>query len=166
MIGIALTCPSMNRFIQSVLRCAMAIAFLLAAGCDRPGAAQVHEARVVLPPPGMQMAAGYFRLENRGGHSVELRAVSSPTFESVEMHRTVTEQGVSRMREVKALPVAAGASAQFEPGGLHLMMFGFKQDVASLREIPMTLELVGADGEVQHLPVRFTVESATEQHAH
>lgn len=136
-----------------------ALLLLPLAGCDAGPAPRVTEARVALPPPGMQMAAAYFRIENRGRTDLELRRISSPVFESVEMHETIVEQGISRMRELPKLALPAGGTASFEPGGRHLMVFGFKQDLATLREIPMDLELVGPNGSVSHLAARFTLQS-------
>ncbi|MGQ0699689.1 MAG: copper chaperone PCu(A)C [Panacagrimonas sp.] len=142
---------------------------LLAAlsACRVGGAPEVKDARVVLPPPGTQMAAGYFRIENHGSAAFLLREVSSPAFESVQMHETVTDQGMSRMRAVEQVQVPVGGSASFEPGGLHLMMSGFKQDLSSLHEIPVDLELVAADGAVTHLAAKFVLRgSADAGHDH
>jgi hypothetical protein len=36
--------------------------------------------------------------------------------------RTITQRGVSRMREVPVLEIAAGESITLEPGGYHLML--------------------------------------------
>lgn len=137
-----------------------ALLLLPLAGCDTAPAPWVSEARVSAPPPGMQMAAAYFRIENRGATELELRRISSPVFESVEMHETVVEQGISRMRELPKLVLPAGGTANFEPGGRHLMVFGFRQDLATLREVPMELELVSPDGSVARLTATFTLRTA------
>lgn len=134
--------------------------FLALCGCGGKGATEVREARVVLPPPGMEMAAGYFQIENTGSTPLELRRISSPVFESVEMHETLQDQGVSRMRTLEKLELPSHGGASFEPGGKHLMMFGFKQDLSKLSEIPMELELVAADGSVSRLGVQFALQAA------
>ena len=43
-------------------------------------------------------------------------------WKDVSLHETTLVDGVSRMREVERLPVAAGKSVELKPGGLHLML--------------------------------------------
>jgi copper(I)-binding protein len=73
-------------------------------------------------PPGMKMTAAFGRLHNRSGQLIELERFTSPQFGDVSLHRSETVDGVSRMREVDGLPLAAGESAELKPGGLHLML--------------------------------------------
>lgn len=123
---------------------------------------QVSRARILLPPPGASMAAGYFEVSNPGAEALELRAVSCPSFGSVEMHETQDEGGMSRMRQIRMVEIPAGGSASFEPGAKHLMLMGSKLDADKpVRELPMTLEFVAPDGSKQVVNVPFAVESAT-----
>lgn len=75
-----------------------------------------------LGPMGMDMLAGYARIDNGCPSPVQIVSASSPAFADVSMHETRIENGVSRMRALAALPVAAHASVAFAPGGLHLML--------------------------------------------
>lgn len=135
-------------------------------GCGGKSAPEVREARIVMPPPGMNMAAGYFELSNPGSTPLRLLSVSSPGFESVEMHETVTEQGLSRMRAIEKVEVPAHGSLRFEPGGKHLMLMGARMDSIPPKQIPLSLEVVGADGSARKIEAAFTVESAGAAHAH
>jgi copper(I)-binding protein len=81
-----------------------------------------EEAWVRALPPGMKMTAAFGRLQNRSGRQIELTQFSSPQFGDVSLHRSETIDGVSRMREVDSLPLAAGEMVELEPGGLHLML--------------------------------------------
>ncbi len=47
------------------------------------------------------------------------------------IHRSVVENGVSKMREPGVLELKPGASLKFEAGGLHLMLM---QPLRSLKE--------------------------------
>ena len=47
---------------------------------------------------------------------------SSPSFGEVSLHETRIVDGVSRMRAVPELHIAADGDAILEPGGLHLML--------------------------------------------
>jgi len=70
----------------------------------------------------MDMLAGYARIDNACSTPVEIVSASSPAFADVSMHETRVENGISRMRALTALPVAAHGSVAFAPGSLHLML--------------------------------------------
>jgi copper(I)-binding protein len=71
------------------------LVFVLLGACGRGGEVKIVDGRVTIPPPGMRMAAGYFTIENGTDQDIEVRSVSSDAFESVGMHETRTENGVS-----------------------------------------------------------------------
>lgn len=122
---------------------------------------EIGAARVMLPPPGGAMAAGYFELRNPGHRSLVLQSVSSPAFASVEMHETVEVDGLSRMRELETVTVPAGETVRFEPGGRHLMLMGPRLERASApTEVPLTLQWRDDTGQVQTLEARFAIEQA------
>ncbi|PJK03993.1 hypothetical protein CO612_07740 [Lysobacteraceae bacterium NML71-0210] len=75
-----------------------------------------------LLPGGMPMHAGFARIENHCSKAVEIVAATSPVYAEVELHETTRVQGVSRMRQIPALPIAARGQARLQPGGLHLML--------------------------------------------
>jgi copper(I)-binding protein len=100
------------------------------------------------------MAAGYFRLKNRSGQTLRLRAVSSSALGSVAMHETLMDQGVSKMRALEDVEFASGAELVFEPGGRHLMISGLPE-VAAPDGIPITLAFVRNDGTSLQVEVKF-----------
>lgn len=147
----------------------LALLTLLLAACSEKASAppEVRAARVVLPAPGMPMAAGYFELHNPGPDALRLVGVSSPAFKSVDMHETVEEQGLSRMRALPGVEVAAGGHVAFEPGGKHLMLMGAQLGDTAPTELPLRLELEAADGSRLTLEARFKLEAAgAENHGH
>jgi len=95
-----------------------------AAGCDsREGPPVVADNVVVTAPgAGMPMAAGYLDITNRSGTDIRITRVSSPEYAAVEMHETVVEDGIARMREIPVLDIAADETLTFERGGRHLML--------------------------------------------
>ena len=103
---------------------AVSLVCLVLTACGGPAGAPVVVRDVVITSPaaGMPMAAGYFELENRSGELLRITSVSSPEYESVEMHETVVTDGISRMREIPGLEVGAGETVLFERGGKHLML--------------------------------------------
>lgn len=120
---------SRTRAAITLRRAALLVAAILTACGAGPGAPlEASDLHVSAPRPGTSMSVGYLSLTNPGDVDVTITAVTSPQFERVEMHRTTLENGVSRMRPVPGLDVPAGATVQFEPGGLHLMLTGRRGD--------------------------------------
>lgn len=135
--------------------------------CAETSQPEVTHARIRLPPPGMQMAAAYFEIENPSDQELVLASVSAEGIESVEMHETVQEQGVSRMRQRERVAIPAGEQVRFEPGGLHLMLFGISPELEKNPDTLLQLQLTRADGSTLALPVRFRLTQADgESHAH
>ncbi len=73
-------------------------------------------------PPGVAMTAGYARFDNTSRQTVEIVGMQSDAFARIEIHQTVVEDSISRMRPVTGLALPDGQSVQLEPGGLHLML--------------------------------------------
>lgn len=114
---------------------------------------KVQGAWVRLPPVAMPMMAGFARIENPCGKPLSVVGAESLAFADVSLHETREESGVSRMREVDALPIAPGKAVELRPGGLHLMLHGPYQPLAAGEKPVITLKL--ADGRT--LPVVFEV---------
>lgn len=74
------------------------------------------------PPPVSHMAAGYAVIRNSTDQDVVLTTASSEKFGLVEFHRTTTENGISKMREMESILVPAGGVYELKPGGAHLML--------------------------------------------
>ena len=160
--------PSTVRSLRMIRRPFLALLVLLIAACGERASdpPEVVAARIMVPPPGAPMAAGYFALKNPGREALQLVGVRSASFESVEMHETVEENGVSRMRALARVEVPAGGQVAFEPGGKHLMLMGPKLGDTPPAELPLTLELQSHDGEHTTLEARFTLEQAGGGHEH
>lgn len=109
-----------------------------------------------LPPVAMPMMAGFARIENPCKATVSIVGAESLAFDDVSLHETREENGVSRMREVTALPVAPGKAVELKPGGLHLMLHGPYQPLVAGEKPVITLKL--ADGRA--VPVVFEVRKS------
>ncbi|MCL7714343.1 copper chaperone PCu(A)C [Stenotrophomonas mori] len=98
------------------------------------------------------MAAGYGTLRNDCGSGVAVVAAGSDAFAEVTLHETTLDDGVSRMREITRLPLAAGQAAELKPGGLHLMLMHGKAPLQEGQRVPIRLSLADGtrvDGELQ-----------------
>lgn len=92
-------------------------------------------------PPTARMTAGYLELHNPGPEPLVVSGAESPLFGSVEVHGTVMEGGVARMRHQPAVTVAPGETVSFAPGGLHLMLMQANETIPSTGTIPLSLLL-------------------------
>ncbi len=101
----------------------------------------VVDAWVLEAPPGMKVMAAYMTLKNNSDNVHELKGVSSPEFERVEMHRTIIENELASMVKQDSMTVNAGEVLKFEPGGSHLMLINPKKILKSGYEIDLTLIL-------------------------
>jgi hypothetical protein len=91
-------------------------------------------------PPGAKVGAGFMRLRNAGAADRVVGA-SSPVARRVEMHVTLREGDVMKMREVKSFEVPAGGSFELKPGGAHLMLLDLKRPLKKGEKVPLTLKL-------------------------
>lgn len=115
---------------------------------------KVEHAWIRLPPtPAMPMMAGFVRITNACPRDVVVTGAESLAFGNVSLHESREIDGVSRMREIEALPVPAGKSVELKPGGLHLMLFR-PESTFKEGEQPVII-LKFKDG--RSLPVIFTV---------
>lgn len=91
-------------------------------------------------PPGAKVGAGFMRLRNAGAADRVVGA-SSPAAGRVEMHVTLREGDVMKMRQVKSFEVPSGGSFELKPGGAHLMLVDLKRQLKPGDKVPLTLML-------------------------
>jgi hypothetical protein len=81
--------------------------------------------------------AVYFVIQSSAAD--ELLQVSSDVAEAVEMHKSTMNGDVMEMHPQQSVPLAAGEQVTFEPGGLHIMLIGLRQDLKVGDEIEVSL---------------------------
>ena len=97
--------------------------------------------------PGASVAGGYMLIRNQGAAGDRLVAASSPASAKVELHVHINDNGVMKMREVKAYDVPAKGSFELKPGGAHLMFMDIKRPFKEGEKLPVKLKFEKA-GEV------------------
>ena len=105
--------------------------------------------------PGADTAAVYLVLRNTGVEPVIIVGVRSPLASNVMIHETSTVSGQSQMRMHEKLAVAPGKTVALQPGGLHIMLSGFKKSPLIGQTVPLVLVL--SNGET--VPVGVIVRS-------
>jgi len=108
-------------------------------------------------PPGMSVTAAYGEFSNNTRKPVELLKFESSEFGDVSLHRTVIEDGISRMRPVDRLIIEPGEVQVLEPGGLHLMLMAPVQTVAVVEAVRLTAISVDGERYTFELPVAASV---------
>jgi len=100
--------------------------------------------------------AGFLIIRNTGTEADRLVAASSPAAARVELHTSLREGDVMRMRPVENIPVPAGGSVTLAPGGLHMMLIGLTRPLVVGQTVPVSLRFERA-GQVT---VNMTVQAA------
>ena len=91
--------------------------------------------------PGMDTSAAYMTIENRGDKTLSLVEVKSSIARKTELHTTVMDNGVMKMRHISSLDIDAGGEAVLKPGGYHIMLMGLKKSIPEGMEIPIELQI-------------------------
>lgn len=161
--------PPMNRNIDAnggrkitfAFAVALCVQFLFSPIFASASTVHVEDATVVMPVKSARVMAGYAKLINQTLSTVTLTAISSDAFERVEIHKSIIENDVAKMRKVSALAISPHGSLALEQGGLHLMLMRptSELDVGD----PVTLEFSFDNGETQF--VIFNVVSLSQQDA-
>lgn len=147
-----------------------ALAVILA-GCapsESPGP-EASGAWIRAAPPNAGMTAGYLKISNPGDRPLTLTGVRSTAFERIELHATIMEGGVAKMRMEQAVIIPPGETVSLEPGGRHLMMFGAKRPMAEGDAVLLTLVFAGDDaspGQSLELAVEAPVRKGGAGHEH
>jgi copper(I)-binding protein len=84
-------------------------------------------------------AGGIFLTLTDKGPPDHLVAASTPVAAMAEMHETVNDNGVMRMRPVPSLPLTPNQPVELKPGGYHIMLMGLKQQLKDGDTFPVTL---------------------------
>ena len=104
----------------------------------------VTEAWARATPPGAQTGAAYVTLTNTGAADDQLLSAATPVAGVAQIHTTLTENGVTKMRPLASLDVKPGAPVMFKPGGMHIMLMQLKQPLKAGQTFPLTLTFAKA----------------------
>ena len=126
-----------SKFVNRSLVFVLAILFLLSS-CAAPETNGV-EVRDAWMRPVAQRGIGAVYFVIRSSEEDELVKVSSGVAEAVEMHESKMNGNVMEMHQLESVPLGAGEQVQFQPGGLHIMLIGVKEDLKIGDEIEIIL---------------------------
>lgn len=102
---------------------------------------EISHAWIREAPPSSKVLAGYMTINNQRETAITINGISSPDFESAEVHRTVINEGVARMLHIEQLDIPANGNVKLEPGGLHLMLFNPERTLTAGDIVTLTVHL-------------------------
>jgi copper(I)-binding protein len=142
----------------------VAVALLLAtAGCaplpaaTSPAPGITIEGAFARPSPTEGGTGGMFMtIANGSAASDRLVGGSSPAAQTVEIHETIDDNGVMKMRPVPGgFEIPAGGKLELKPGGKHVMLIGLTAPLAEGQEIEITLNFEKAGPITIKAPVKM-----------
>jgi len=152
-----------NLVIKLVASCIGAL-FLLSnqsfAQSAKIGSEEITDAYVRATAPGQEVAGGFMKIQNKGSTPDQLISASSPAAGDVQLHEMTMEGNVMKMRQVKEIPIPAGATVELKHGGLHLMFLNLKGPFNAGETVPVKLKFAKA-GEVE---VKLPVDAVSVKH--
>ena len=107
----------------------------------------VTNGQLILPPPGVPMAAAYLTVENPTDKPETVVGVKVDGAGQAMMHESTLSNGVARMVMLKSLDVPAHGKVTLAPGEKHLMV-SFKTPPKRGADLGVTLRL--SDGRTAH----------------
>jgi periplasmic copper chaperone A len=110
--------------------------------------------RLVLPAVKGNPGAAYFMIDNASAHPVTLAAVSIAGADKAQMHQSEGDT----MTEVDSAEIIPGTSLTFEPGKLHVMVFGIGDKLKPGTTAEMTLTF--DDGDKLSTPLKVEAAGA------
>jgi copper(I)-binding protein len=147
-----------------VAACAIVVLPACQPAADPAAQLSVTGAWARITPAATNVGAAYFTIINHTAEADTLLSVASPVAAQAELHRTITEDGIARMRPAGKVLVPARGSVKAEPGGLHVMLHQLVRPLVAGERVPLILRFARAGAVTVTLEVRSATSGAL--HAH
>lgn len=115
------------------------------------GALEIRDAWVRESIGSAKTAAGFLELHNGGQEAVTVTGISCESAERAQLHTTVRDGDVMRMRPIESIAIAPGETVPLQPGGMHIMFMGVDEPLRPGMQVDLTLTL--SNGRAGHLKV-------------
>lgn len=139
-----------------------ALALLALGGCEK-APLYVDQAVIRLSPNANAPSAGYFTVHG-GSDPVTLRDVTAEAAVRVEMHDSVTTNGMMAMKKLDSVDIPAKTVVKFAPGGKHLMLWTVNPAVAATGKVTLTFIFSNGDRILVDAAVQKTGAPAASGH--
>ncbi len=129
----------------------LAALILLLAGQAQANDVVVKNAWAMATPPGTKVGAVYFSITNPN-ITDRLLSAKAQIAKKAEFHTSISDGNVMKMRRIDGgVAVPKHGTLMFEPGGLHVMLFGLKAPIKAGETFPLTLRFKNAGNVVAHV---------------
>jgi len=155
-----------------ILSAALAAALLTLSATAGAHDYRVGALRIVHPyatpsPPGLDAAAVYLAVENRGAQADRLLGASTDAARVTALHSMALEDGVMRMRRVDGIEIAARATVALAPGvGHHIMLEGLAAPLRAGDRLVLRLHFLQAGETSVSVWVQARADGAAATDAH
>jgi copper(I)-binding protein len=106
-----------------------------------------------------QSATGAF-MQIQSAKGGRLVSATSPAAGMVEIHEMIMDGTTMKMRALaNGLDLPAGKAVALKPGGYHVMMMDLKAPLKAGDTVPLTLVVVGKDGQREAIEVKAPVKA-------
>ena len=118
-------------------------------------------------PPGGSHGAGYVQIHNHSDNTQTLVGARFEGAETVEIHRTIDEDGMARMEEMEqGIEIPPHETVRLEPGSYHLMLMGLPSALVKGDEHELVLEFEPGQEQTTVLTVKSRDSDGRNQHDH
>ena len=100
---------------------------------------QITDAWIKNLPTVVPVRAGYMKISNKQSRTITILSLESNAFESIEIHQSIDQDGVTRMQSIASLSIRPGGSLELAPGGFHLMMMNPMEQLIPGKKVAVTL---------------------------
>ncbi len=90
-------------------------------------------------PPVSTMSAAFMKIKNIGDEKDYLIGVKTDASQIAEIHTTVMEEGMMKMRRLDRVEIPAGGTVEFKPMGKHIMLINLKRPLKAGEKVRITL---------------------------
>lgn len=102
-------------------------------------------ARALPTLKGASTGIGFMEVHNKGKEDLSIISATTDIAEHTELHKHEMDNDIMRMRQLDAIPIPAGETVTFRPGGLHLMFMSLKKPLADGESFWVELALCNGD---------------------
>ena len=128
----------MKTLSKKILRCFLFfIVFLITTEIYALPDIKIVNAWVAATEESDDMSVAYMSLLSH--EDLILTSITSPTIKTIEMHNTILEKGIMKMRMAHEIKIDHDKTFEFKSGGSHLMLMDFKGPLRAGEKVKMTL---------------------------
>jgi periplasmic copper chaperone A len=82
-----------------------------------------HDFKIVRPKSELHTTAAFGKIHNDSKEDLILTHIQASFSKTAELHTTLDENGIKKMRKLDSIVIKAGEDLILKPGGQHLMFF-------------------------------------------